>query len=44
MWATMNGLMVLHEQRTEEITTQRLPRLIDVAISIMLDGIRVTRG
>lgn len=43
MWATMNGLMVLHEKRTEEITTQKLPRLIDVAISLMLDGIRVKR-
>ena len=44
MWATMNGLMVLHEKRTEEITTQRLPRLIEVAISIMLDGVRLKRA
>ncbi|NQU08939.1 MAG: TetR/AcrR family transcriptional regulator [Candidatus Abyssubacteria bacterium] len=43
MWATMNGLMVLHEKRTEEITRQKLPRLIQVAISLLLDGIRVRR-
>jgi len=43
MWATMNGLMVLHEQRTEEITRQKLPRLIEVATSLLLDGIRVKR-
>lgn len=44
MWATMNGLMVLHEQRTEEITRQKLPRLIEVATSVLLDGIRVKKG
>jgi hypothetical protein len=37
----MNGLMLLHEKRTEEITRQKLPRLIKVAISLWLDGIRV---
>lgn len=41
MWATMNGLMVLHEKRTEEMVTEKLPRLIEVAVSLMLDGIRV---
>ncbi len=41
MWATMNGLMVLHEKRTEEMLTEKLPRLIEVSISIMLDGIRI---
>lgn len=41
MWATMNGLMVLHDKRTEEMLTEKLPRLIEVAISIMLDGIRM---
>ena len=41
MWGTMNGLMLLHEKRTEEITHQKLPRLIKVAISLYLDGIRV---
>jgi AcrR family transcriptional regulator len=41
MWGTMNGLMVLHEKRTEEMVTEKLPRLVEVAISIMLDGIRV---
>jgi AcrR family transcriptional regulator len=41
MWATMNGIMVLHEQRTEEITRQKLPRLIEVATSLLLDGIRM---
>ncbi len=44
MWATMNGLMVLHEKRTEEMVTERLPRLIEVAISIMLDGIRIKQA
>lgn len=44
MWATMNGLMVLHEKRTEEITTQKLPRLIEVAISLLLDGIRIQQA
>ena len=43
MWATMNGLMVLHEKRTEEMLTEKLPRLIEVSISIMLDGIRTKR-
>ncbi len=43
MWATMNGLMVLHEKRTEEITRQKLPRLIDVALSVLLDGVRVKK-
>jgi len=43
MWGTMNGLMLLHEKRTEEITHQKLPRLIKVAISLYLDGIRVKR-
>lgn len=43
MWATMNGLMVLHEQRTEEITRQKLPRLIEVATSLLLDGIRLKK-
>ena len=41
LWGTMNGLMVLHEKRTEEMVTEKLPRLVEVAISIMLDGIRV---
>jgi hypothetical protein len=41
MWATMNGLMALHEKRTEEMVTEKLPRLIEVAISLLLDGIRV---
>lgn len=40
LWATMNGLMALHEKGTEEITRQKLPRLIDAAISILLDGVR----
>jgi AcrR family transcriptional regulator len=31
LWGAMNGLMVLHEKRTEEITRQKLPRLIEVA-------------
>jgi TetR/AcrR family transcriptional regulator len=44
MWATMNGLMVLHEQRTEEITRQKLPRLIEVATSFLLDGIRIKKN
>ena len=44
MWATMNGLMVLHEKRTEEMLTEKLPRLIEVSISIMLDGIRAKRS
>ena len=44
VWATMNGLMVLHEKRTEEITTQRLPKLIEVAISMLLDGLKVERA
>ena len=42
LWGTMNGLMVLHEKRTEEMVTEKLPRLVEVAISIMLGGIRVT--
>ena len=41
MWGTMNGLMLLHEKRTEEITRQKLSRLIKVTISLWLDGIRV---
>jgi AcrR family transcriptional regulator len=44
VWATMNGLMVLHEKRTEEMVTERLPRLIDVAISLMLDGMRLHKS
>lgn len=44
MWGTMNGLMVLHEKRTEEITRQKLPRLIEVALSLLLDGIRAKSG
>ncbi len=44
VWATMNGLMVLHEKRTEEITTQRLPKLIEVATSMLLDGLKVERA
>jgi hypothetical protein len=40
----MNGLMVLHEKRTEEITRTKLPRLIDVALSLTLDGMRVRQG
>ncbi|UCD57863.1 MAG: hypothetical protein JSV16_01765, partial [Candidatus Hydrogenedentota bacterium] len=43
LWGTMNGLMVLHEKRTEEITRQKLPRLIEVAVSLLLDGIRTKR-
>lgn len=43
MWATMNGIMVLHEQRTEEITRQILPRLIQGATGLLLDGIRVKK-
>ena len=44
MWATMNGLMVLHEKRTEEMVTEKLPRLIEVSISLLLDGIRVKQA
>lgn len=43
MWGAMNGLMLIHEKRTEEITRQKLPRLIDVAMSLLLDGIRTKR-
>ncbi|MBI5116274.1 TetR/AcrR family transcriptional regulator [Candidatus Poribacteria bacterium] len=44
LWGTMNGLMLLHEKRTEEITRQKLPRLIEVAVSLLLDGIRAKKG
>jgi AcrR family transcriptional regulator len=44
LWGTMNGLMVLHEKRTEEITRQKLPRLIEVAVSLLLDGIRAKKA
>lgn len=44
LWGTMNGLMLLHEKRTEEITRQKLPRLIDVAVSLLLDGIRAKKA
>jgi TetR/AcrR family transcriptional regulator len=44
VWGTMNGLMVLHEKRTEEITRTKLPRLIDVALSLALDGMRIRQG
>ncbi len=44
LWGTMNGLMLLHEKRTEEITRQKLPRLIEVAASLLLDGIRAKKG
>jgi TetR/AcrR family transcriptional regulator len=40
LWGTMNGLMVLHEKRTEEITRQKLPRLIEVALSLAFDGLQ----
>ncbi|RJP68063.1 MAG: TetR/AcrR family transcriptional regulator [Candidatus Abyssobacteria bacterium SURF_17] len=44
LWGTMNGLMLLHEKRTEEITRQKLPRLIEVAVSLLLDGIRAKKA
>lgn len=43
MWGAMNGLMLIHEKGTEEITRQKLPRLIQVAVSLLLDGIRVKK-
>ncbi|RJP21545.1 MAG: TetR/AcrR family transcriptional regulator [Candidatus Abyssobacteria bacterium SURF_5] len=43
LWGTMNGLMLIHEKRTEEITKQKLPRLIQVAVSLLLDGIRAKK-
>ncbi len=43
LWGTMNGLMLIHEKRTEEITRQKLPRLIQVAVSLLLDGIRAKK-
>jgi hypothetical protein len=43
MWGAMNGLMLIHEKRTEEITRQKLPRLIQVAVSLLLDGIRAKK-
>lgn len=44
MWGTMNGLMLLHEKRTEEITRQKLPRLIDVSLSLLFDGLRARKA
>lgn len=43
LWGTMNGLMLIHEKRTEEITKQKLPRLIQVAVSLLLDGLRAKK-
>lgn len=43
LWGTMNGLMLIHEKRTEEITKQKLPRLIQVAVSLLLDGMRTKK-
>jgi AcrR family transcriptional regulator len=43
MWGAMNGLMLIHEKRTDEITRQKLPRLIEVALSLLLDGIHVKK-
>jgi thymidylate synthase ThyX len=43
LWGTMNGLMLIHEKRTEEITKQKLPRLVQVAVSLLLDGLRAKK-